>query len=79
MVNLILKRIKCIGNLSTELQTYDENPRLLVPFDMHVEDETLLLEIGENIKEFYSPNSDLADNLLAGVQVNCGRNLIIES
>lgn len=52
------------------MKTYDENTRLMVPFDMHVEDETLLLEIGDKIKEFYSPNSDLADNLLAGVQVN---------
>lgn len=52
------------------MKTYDGNTRLMVPFDMHVEDETLLLEIGDKIKEFYSPNSDLADNLLAGVQVN---------
>jgi len=42
---------------------------------MHVEDETLLLEIGDKIKEFYSPNSDLADNLLAGVQVNSVRSV----
>lgn len=51
------------------MKTYDENTRLMVPFDMHVKDETVLLEIGDKIKEFYSPNSDLADNLLAGVQV----------
>lgn len=57
------------------MKTYDENTRLMVPFDMHVEDETLLLEIGDKIKEFYSPNSDLADNLLAGVQVNSVRSV----
>lgn len=57
------------------MKTYDDNTRLMVPFDMHVEDETLLLEIGDKIKEFYSPNSDLADNLLAGVQVNSVRSV----
>lgn len=37
---------------------------------MHVEDQDILLEIGDKIKKFYSPEKNLEDNKLAGVQVN---------
>lgn len=36
---------------------------------MHVEDQDVLMEIGNKIKEFYSPDSNWEDNKLAGIQV----------
>ncbi|XP_076264549.1 esterase FE4-like isoform X1 [Rhynchophorus ferrugineus] len=50
----------------TTLSGYDSNNSYLVPFDMHIQNETILNIVGHSIKEFYSPNSDF-DNL-SGVQ-----------
>nr|WCJ12950.1 carboxylesterase [Dendroctonus armandi] len=56
------------GTFETTLKAYDENTRFLVPFDFHVEDQLMLTEIGEEIKEFYSPDGELEDNILGGLQ-----------
>ncbi|KAL1491572.1 hypothetical protein ABEB36_012147 [Hypothenemus hampei] len=54
--------------LHRTLKAYDENPNFLVPFDMHVKNLTTLIEIGGKIKKFYSPDKNLEDNKLAGIQ-----------
>nr|UUB32794.1 carboxylesterase COEA6 [Dendroctonus valens] len=56
------------STFETTLKAYDENSRFLVPFDFHVEDQQMLSEIGDEIKEFYSPDSELEDNTLGGLQ-----------
>lgn len=54
--------------LHRELKAYDNNTRLMVPFDMHITDDDTLKEVGDAIKKFYSPNKNLEDNKLAGIQ-----------
>ncbi|XP_050306074.1 venom carboxylesterase-6-like [Anthonomus grandis grandis] len=50
------------------LKAYDGNTSYLVPFDMHISNQDTLLEVGNSIKKFYSPESNLEDNKLGGVQ-----------
>uniref|UniRef100_A0AAR5PTD0 Carboxylic ester hydrolase n=1 Tax=Dendroctonus ponderosae TaxID=77166 RepID=A0AAR5PTD0_DENPD len=56
------------STFETTLKAYDENSRFLVPFDFHVEEQQMLSEIGHEIKEFYSPDRELEDNTLGGLQ-----------
>ncbi|KAH1022391.1 hypothetical protein HUJ04_011804 [Dendroctonus ponderosae] len=56
------------STFGTTLKAYDENSRFLVPFDFHVEEQQMLSEIGHEIKEFYSPDRELEDNTLGGLQ-----------
>ncbi|CAG9773114.1 unnamed protein product [Ceutorhynchus assimilis] len=54
--------------LQWTLSVYDQNPSYLVPQNMHITDENTKQLVGQAIKQEYSPNGQMENNLLSGIQ-----------
>ncbi|XP_060531015.1 carboxylic ester hydrolase-like [Cylas formicarius] len=54
---------------------YDYNPKFLVPFDMHVTDESLKEHIGELIKQFYANGASFEDDPVFAIHFHSGHDL----
>lgn len=63
-----LYRYADTNNFKLYMQTFDSNPRLLVPEDMHVTNDTEKLALGQIIRKLYTGGL-LADDLIASVKV----------
>ncbi|XP_030767067.1 venom carboxylesterase-6-like [Sitophilus oryzae] len=61
-------------HLQYTLSMYDLDHALLVPQGMHVADDQTKSKIGDEIKNIYSPNGDMQDNLLSGIQYYTDQN-----
>ncbi|XP_049820410.1 putative inactive carboxylesterase 4 isoform X2 [Aethina tumida] len=62
-----LYRYADTNNFKLYMQTFDSNPRLLVPEDMHVTNDTEKLALGQIIRKLYTGGL-LADDLIASVK-----------
>uniref|UniRef100_A0AAR5P2E8 Carboxylesterase type B domain-containing protein n=1 Tax=Dendroctonus ponderosae TaxID=77166 RepID=A0AAR5P2E8_DENPD len=56
------------GNLDDTLEGYDRTLGFLNPQDLHIQDEPTWVEVGNILKEEYSPSSSFLNNRLGGIQ-----------
>ncbi|XP_076257208.1 cholinesterase 1-like isoform X3 [Rhynchophorus ferrugineus] len=57
-------------NLTNLWKAYDDHPEVLVPFDMHVNDEKLTQVLGQKIYEFFSEGSSFESSLANSIKEN---------
>ncbi|KAF7278413.1 hypothetical protein GWI33_008449 [Rhynchophorus ferrugineus] len=55
-------------NLTNLWKAYDDHPEVLVPFDMHVNDEKLTQVLGQKIYEFFSEGSSFESSLANSIK-----------
>lgn len=62
--------MRFLAYLDNTLQAYDSTPGFLNPQDLHIDNEPTWAEVGNLIKEEYSPSSTFVNNKLGAIQVS---------